>query len=391
MVGLLGALPFLAMMVAEFPGVRLVEARSRRMVASLTSMLPRFLWVLIAVLPFLVKNPVMAIAIIYFVLRIIEYLGDPAWTSIVGDLVKEKSRGRFFGKRFHAMTFWNTIAIVLAGLYLNYVHQNYTVLFIVGAIVGIASGWLKGKVKEPEQRDHTHHTIKEFIHVKGEFLHFCLANVVFRFGVMLAAPLITVYILKNLNLSVGFYALLMATITIAKFVVYPLVGKLSDKVGDKSLAVAGMAGASFVPIFYFFIQPGMEIWLFAISAFAGVVWAFVDISHLNLLMGLTTPESRPLMVAEFNTLSSIPNALGPIVGGLLADKASFIMTGIPSVFILSGVLRAASLLPLLHVSEPRVKTQVHMHDVFQEVQAWHPTREITHELKVVFKNVKRNR
>ena len=71
MVGLLGALPFLAMMVAEFPGVRLVEARSRRMVASLTSMLPRFLWVLIAVLPFLVKNPVMAIAIIYFVPSVI--------------------------------------------------------------------------------------------------------------------------------------------------------------------------------------------------------------------------------------------------------------------------------------------------------------------------------
>ena len=100
MVGLLGALPFLAMLVAEFPGVRLVEARSRKLVASLTSMLPRLLWILIAVLPLLSDHPVMAIAIIYFVLRVIEYLGDPAWTSMVGDLVKEKSRGSFFGQRF---------------------------------------------------------------------------------------------------------------------------------------------------------------------------------------------------------------------------------------------------------------------------------------------------
>lgn len=386
-IGLLGSIPFLAVFLSEYVGVLLIEKLPRNIIVFITGVSARALWIVIGLLPFFLDSPIVGIVVVYFVSKFIEFLGDPAWTSLVGDAVDEKKRGLFFGRRNRVITFWNTVVVVIAGLFLSR-YGNYSIVFAAGALLGVWSGFLAKKVKLKEL-SHTHHTIKEFVHVKGEFLHFCLAIMVFQFGVMIAAPLFTVYILKNLGMAVQFVAFTTAVTTLSKFAFYPLIGKLADRFGDKVVSIISMVGIAFVPLMYVFVTQ-QPYWIFLISIFAGVVWAGADIAHFNMLLDLSKPDTRAVMAAEFNTLVSIPMAVAPFLGGLLADNAFVFLSGIPLVFVISFIIRLFSVVPMMHLHEPRIHKESSVLEVIREVVIGYPSRGFSHSWRIFSKYAKRS-
>lgn len=393
-VGILGSLPYIATLLVEIPGAKLVEFFKRKTIYVVTTGISRCCWLLIIFTPYLFKEHALwFVGGFFFLLRCLEYLADPAWTSWAADIVPERTRGVFWGRRNMLVSLAGMTASLLAGTYLDLFpkesYLGFATLFGVGIIAGVYATLILSKAKEPEYRDHDHHGFREFFHVDGQFRIFCWIMVAFNFAVMLASPFFTVYMLSNLGLSYTYFVVVGAIATVCRILAHPHFGYVSDRYGDKPIALICMIGTALVPITYVFITRETLWLLIPAQIISGIVWAGAELSTWNLLFDLTKPEKRALQVAEYNFLNSIPMIIAPIIGGLIADNVKIILTGIPLIFVMTGVLRLITALMLTKISETRTGTEHSVKEVLPHVFTVHPFHGVEHAFKIVVKRVKK--
>ncbi len=392
-VGILGALPYIATLLSEIPGAKLVEFFPRKTIFVITTGVSRFFWLLIILVPYLfTRQPLWFLGGFFLLLRSLEYLADPAWASWAADLVPDRIRGAFWGRRNMIVSFAGMIASVAAGAYLDLFPKEsffgFTTLFGAGIVVGLLATLTMAKAKEPEYRDHNHYRIKDFFRVDGQFRTFVWIMVAFNFAVMIASPFFTVYMLQNLKLSYTMFVIVGAIATVSRILAHPHFGYISDRFGDKPVALICMLGTAFVPLAFIFVTPS-TLWLVVpAQILSGIVWAGAELSTWNLLLDLTDREKRAMQIAEYNLLNSIPMIVAPVIGGLIADNVQFILTGIPLVFLVAGVLRAASALLLTKIHEARTGKEHSVSEVFPHVITVHPFHGMERAVKIVVKRVR---
>ncbi|MBW3019111.1 MFS transporter [Candidatus Woesearchaeota archaeon] len=356
-VGLLGAMPYLAFLVTQLPGVHLATYFKRKKICAYIGIFGDLWWIGILLAPFITKNPILLIVLCYMFVRIAVGLQSPAYNTLLADMVETDQRGSFFSKRLKLIGIFGTVAVLGGGAWLKLFPKEsitgFVAMFAVGTAVGIACRLIILKINEPEYRDHAHHTVSEFLSLQGDLKRFISFAVFFSFAFNIASPLIVVYILKNLGASYWFYAMIAATSTLAKVFASSKIGRVTDKYGDKPVTILGVLGTAAVPIAYLLVTPAL-LWLtIPISIFSGITWAAVDIARFNYLLGLTTPEKEGVQLAEYNFYVSIPLAIAPLIGGYLSEHVTLILAGVPLVLLISGILRAVSVLPILKLREPR--------------------------------------
>ncbi|MBS3125475.1 MFS transporter [Candidatus Woesearchaeota archaeon] len=384
-VGLLGALPFLASMLTQIPGAQLIEHHSRKGIAVLFGCLNRLLWLPLLAAPFLVKDPLTAIVVFFLLAKFAETTIDPSVTSLLADVVPPEKRGKFFSKRLTLIGLFGMAAMLAGGFLLKQIPgtKGFAILFGSGAVLGLVGTSLLRKVQEPHYKDHEHHHIKEFFTLTGPLRRMVSFGVMFNFAYMLASPFFAVYILKNLGVSYWYYGIVTSIATAAQIASVGYMGKLTDTFGDKPVAILGHLGTALVPLVYLFITKE-TIWLLVpAQILSGVVWAAADLSRFNLYLDFSDPKRRAMQIAEINLYSSIPLVIGPLIGGYLSENVVFIMAGIPLVFLLSGVLRMLSALMLIGIPEPRSKHEYSAAYVFREVMQFHPNRGVVFGVQVV--------
>ncbi len=392
-VGIMGALPYIAMILTEIPGAKLVEFYRRKTIFVVSTALSRCMWFLILITPYLFKEyTLFFVGAFFFLMRCLNHTVDPAWTSWVADIVPEKLRGRFWGQRNMIVGLTGMIATLLAGAYLDlFSKQSYlgfATLFGIGTIIGLWSTKVMAKVKEPEYSDHIHHKIKEFFKVDGQFRKFCWITVAFYFGVNIASPLFSVYMLRNLDLNYTYFVLFGAIATVSRILAQPHFGRITDKFGDKPVALISMLGTALVPLSFIFVTKDTLGLIIPAQIISGVAWAGSDLSMWNLLLDLTQKEKRAMQVAEFNFLTSIPMVVSPVIGGLIADNLKFFLSGIPLVFAIATVLRVIPVFALARLHETRTGPERPVGEVFAHIVIIHPIHGMEHAIRVVVKRIK---
>ncbi|MEM4282414.1 MAG: MFS transporter [Candidatus Woesearchaeota archaeon] len=392
-VGILGSLPFVALVLAEIPGAKLVEFLPRKVIYVIFSSFSRASWLLLLLVPYLFKsNPIAFVSVFYFVGKFFEWLTDPSWTSLVADIVPTKIRGEFFGLRQAGIAFAGMIALVLGGLYLDIFPKGrfigFSSLFAVGLVFGLASVVAFSRVREPTYRDHDHHKLKDFFSLKGELRKFMLIMALFNFAVFLASPLFTVYMLRNLGMSYTFYAAAAALSTLVKILSYKRLGRIADRYGNKPVAFLSMFGTALVPLSFIFITPTNRWLVVPAQILSGIVWAGMDITSFTLLLELTSAKRRAVEVAEFQIITTLPIIAASILGGWIADNLVFVLSGIPLVFALAFLLRLISALCLLKVSAVAQKKSGTIVEVLKEI-AIDPIKGLQNRLYVFSKRIVR--
>jgi len=391
-VGILGALPAIAMVLMEIPGAKLVEFFRRKTIFLVATGLSRCAWLLIILTPYLFKEHTLwFLGAFAFLHRCLEYLADPSWSSWAADLVPDRIRGSFWGRRNMMTSFAGMVASLLAGAYLDlFPKENYlgfATLFGLAILLGLYSNWIMSKIKEPEYRDHDHHRIREFFKVDGQFRTYCWIMVLFYFAVNLASPFFTAYMLQNLGLSYTYFVIAGAIATVTRILAHPHFGYVTDKYGDRPVAVISIIGTALVPLAFIFVTP-QTLWLIIpAQIISGIVWAGTDLSTWNLLLDLTKREKRAMQVAEYNFLTSIPMVIAPVIGGLVADNLVLGLSGIPLVFAIAFVLRAIPGFLLLRVHETRAGAERPIGEVFAHVLTIHPFHGMERAIKIVVKRV----
>jgi hypothetical protein len=84
---------------------------------------------------------------------------------------------------------------------------------------------------------------------------------------------------------------------------------------------------------------------------AGGTWAAIDLCTNNLMMGIAPLRHQSNYFAIAGAIAGITGALGTTVGSFLATVPA--AGGLLGLFVLSGLLRMAALVPLIFVQEQR--------------------------------------
>jgi len=300
-------------------------------------------------------------------------IAAPQWTSLMGDLVPERKRGRFFGRRTKLTTLAAFCALATAGIVLDiFDRQGWTLwgfvgLFTAAILARLTSLYHLAAMGEPvmhitsDQPALLHRDSLQALRDSG-VLHFSSYFVLMQFAVGISAPFFSVYMLRELEFS---YLQFMANTGMAVLVQFLTLnnwGRIGDAFGNRLVLVVTGSIIPFLPAMWL-IAPNFW-WLLALQVLSGLAWGGFSLSATNMLYDFVPARHR----ASYSAMHSFATAgaafVGAMLGASLVDRLPAIgtlfssatgpLTPILGVFLTSSVLRLiVAILMLYRVREVR--------------------------------------
>lgn len=367
-VSLLAALPPLFGALTQLLGAWLEARVGRRRTLMLTGALMHALtWFPIIWLPYLFP----AHAVPAMVSCVVLYYGwtglsAPLWSSLMGELVPARKRGRFFGDRTQRMSVSGFLALIVAGLTLQYLELRdnaqlaFILIFSAAALARLCSVYHLARMHEPAAPQAIAAPAPSV--PRTRFAHFSVFIAATRFAVSVAGPFFAIYMLKDLGFSYLEFALATAAAVVLQFLSLPAWGRLADLYGNRALvSVTGLL-LPLVPVLW--LCSSAFAWVLFVQALAGWVWAGFGLAAGNLLYDVTPAERRASYFAVHNLLNTVGACVGALLGSLLSTKLPHSIellghtlqwkSGLWGVLLISALLRALVQLTFVgRLAEPR--------------------------------------
>lgn len=370
-IGLLTSVPTIAANLTEIRTPKLMMKTSRKKIVTLGDFLQALMLLPIAsvalIYPIVGPNSLIApsiLIILYTIYLMLNSFTNPAWSSWMGDLVREKERGRFFSRRNTLTGIASISAMLVAGVFLNLLTAQqalfgFAALFVLSSVALLVSWYYFRKQYEPKfvYRDEFFFSFTDFLKrmKNNNFGRFTIYVSLMIFALNLANPFFAVYMLSNLNFSYLTFVSILLSYSIAGVVSLRLWGRFCDRYGN--LLVLKICGflVPLTPIMWL-LSPN-PIFLACVQALAGVLWGGFNLAASNYIYDCVTQQRRGICFAYFDALNGIGVFLGATVGGLVA---TYVNVGfIPILlflFLVSGLLRLAFSVAIL----PRLREVRHV-------------------------------
>jgi len=322
---------------------------SRKKAVVTLALLDAVCWLPLIVILFFLRpvNPIWLIPC-WIVNLIPGMLLTPARSSWLADLVPVSTRGRYFGIRsaISGATYIGTFYIMgyVLHLFSGNVLQGFGLLFLVAFISGFTTFLIYSRIHNVAAIAETDPDFGFFDFLRetrrrnlGRFILFVSA---FQFTVYIASPFFAPYMLRDLNLSYMFFALVFATEFLAKVVIVTFWGRYADKMGNLKVMKVVSLAIPFVPLLWL-VSPSV-IYLVFVQLFSGVCWAGFDLCSQNFVYEAAPPGKRLKYIAYHKALTTLFMAMGALAGAYLLGFVSPVFGHkILALFVLSGVLRLA--------------------------------------------------
>ncbi len=397
-VGLLSAAQNFANTIAQIPGAKLTQHMPRKTIWMISQLLSKiFLWVPIMLLPVVrMDSEVWMLIGLMAVIAFFAGLRSPAWTSMMGDLVPEKIRGKYFGMR-NMITGITGIAATLASGYIVTVY-GFSTIFFLAVVLSALSIIFFVKMYEPPVKKifHYKHRFalnpmdwKNAINFNKGLAIFTVYLIFMYFATEIASPFYAVYMLKNLDIGYFWFGVLTVLGAVVRIISFKHWGRLNDRFGSRKVLVVTGVFACFTPFFFLFASNIHEIAL--VKIFDGFIWAGFDLVVFNYLLDITPASKRPQYVANHNFFVGLGITMGGLTGALLAEQItsmSFgIWTGIQLIFLISFVIRlfVVLLLPRIREIDVRRSRLVPVRYVFWHAIAVEPVHGVKNAIMYTFR------
>ncbi len=376
-IGILASLPNLLGNFSQMLTIKIMEQASRKKILVTGTLLQAIMWlplILIGLLFSLSHSVLHFDAVVMGLFIMVVYsLGfafgsaiTPAWISWMKDIVEGHRLGVYFGKRERIIVIIGLIGMLIAGIALDFFKKinlflGFSVLFGVAFFVRVLSSHLLTKQYEPkfQQKKESFFDIWQFIKKMSHnnFGRFVIFISAFYFGVYVAGPFFSVYMLKDLNFTYTQYIIIVMASLLSHIIFVPAWGKFSDTYGNLIvLRITGVAIPA-IPLLWLLspivllYQPSMLLfYLIAIEAFSGMMWAGFNLSSSNFVYDAVTRDKLAICASYLNIIKAVAIFIGATLGGLLSTYSFGILGLAPllSIFLLSGILRIATLGFFLH-------------------------------------------
>ena len=336
-IGLIAAIPPL-LLVLSVPSIYLVErVRNRRLIYFYSVLGARSVWAGVALIPILFGTTPLAIGALLIALLVhgaFAAAANTSWNSWMRDLVPEDLRGRFFSRRLALATAVGTSLSVVAAILIDVVRRwnpayeqyGYSGLFFFGFLAGMVALYFISRVPEPRMVPSEIRFVQLLIE---PFRDRNFRNLIgflgsWHFAVNLAAPFLTVYMLRRLGLDLSVVIAFTVLSQMTNVLFLQIWGRISDTFSNKSvLRISGplftfcVLGFAFttLPDEYFLTIPLLVI----LHIFMGIATAGVNIGAGNIALKLAPKAMGTAFLATTTLVNSLAAALASIIGGNFAD------------------------------------------------------------------------
>ncbi|HUH92127.1 MAG TPA: MFS transporter [Casimicrobiaceae bacterium] len=335
LIGALAAIPFLAQL-SQVGAMALVErARQRRRITVLAVSISRTLILGLALIPFLGEKTLQLSLLLAAQIAITLFgaIAGCSFNSWVHQLVPREALGALFSRRL----FWSTVLSSLGALSAGYLVQRwpgtdkihaYSIAFAAAGVSGFISSYYLTRVPEPAmEASAARAPILELLRtpfLDRDFRAVILFMASWNLASNLAAPFITVYLLRQMGYELGTVTMLWMVGQVATALTMYLWGRLSDRLTNKAILsvalpayFAGLIGLAFTafPRLHALTLP----LLYLVHIVMGTASGGIGLATGNLGLKLA-PQGRGTAYLTAVSLSgSIAAGIAALAGGVLAD------------------------------------------------------------------------
>ena len=282
----------------------------------------------------------------------------PQWMSLMGELVSERRRGRFFARRTALATITAFSALCLAGIVLHIfdvLHMaviGFAVLFTVAFVARLISAWHLSQMHEPHEHAASVEPIYDLRWLRQAnyrpALRFSLFFILMQSAVGIAAPFFSVYMLKTLDFSYLQFMANTGMAVLVQFLTLSYWGRISDVMGNRLVLTTTGWIIPFLPALWL-VSPNFW-YLMLLQIVSGFCWAGFSLSSGNIMYELIPREKR----ATYQAMQSVIMTLGVFLGSMLGVLATRMIPAEVSVFGFEIVFAASLMWALLLSSLARV-------------------------------------
>lgn len=392
-IGLLASIPPLLGAFVQMMSVGILNQVKDRMRVILTGVIAQALtWIPILLLPLFFRPYAPYLLIIsataYFAFG---SFATPAWNSLMGDIVPEKTRSSYFGYRNKMMSIFTLGALGIGGLILHGMENigrpwiGFSILFSIALIARLISSYYLSIMSNPpyEIDDKDDVGILKFLadFRHSSFVRFVVYIGLMHFSVMIAAPFFSVYMLRDLKFSYLQFMVVSAMAVLVQYFTLHNWGKFGDKFGNRRVLVITGFTLPLVPVLWLF-SPNFYF-ILLIQMLAGLSWAGFSLSMGNFIFDAIPPPKRAKCVAIFHVINAIGILLGAALGGWLTkylpltipiyELSISMISNLQWLFLISGVLRLCmSLLFLPSIREMREVEPLTLRELIFRVSSIRP-------------------
>jgi MFS family permease len=363
-VGLLASIPFLAQVV-QLPAIALVERiRQRRKIAVLATVAARAVILSLALLP-LLPDRRLQLTLLVGAQAVIPLLGSIAGCAInswLHQLLPKEGLGAFFAKRLFWSTALGSIGALAAGQLVDQWPfgpriEAYSWVFVAAGLAGFASSLYLVRTPEPPMPDvGPPSPVLAKIGAPfrdGNFRSLMGFMASWQFASNLAAPFISVYLIRQLNYGLSTVTTLWAVSQVANALTLYLWGRLSDRLSNKAILAVALP-AYFGGLFGLVVvalptQHGLTLLLlYLFHIIMGAASGGIGLATGNVGLKLAPPGQGTAYLACVGLVGSAAGAVAPIIGGVLADWFASRQFSLAIHWIAPGTVRDVTLLQFRH-------------------------------------------
>ena len=355
-IGLLASVPNFTMALSQLAAPDLSKrAGSRKGLILPVVFMHALMWLPILLVPYVFPAPRVWWLIGFITLSgVLGSIANPAWGSMMADLVPVEVRGRYFSFRGRIAGLIALVFSFIAGGILQLLTGNGFVGFVIifaGAMLFrlLSLYFLSGMYEPPisygkESRESLLHIVR---HLGSSNLgRFILYVALINFATNIAGPFFAVYMLRDLKFNYVTYMLIIAFNAIANLIFLGFWGRRADRAGNIKVIRVTSLLLPIVPLVW--LASSNMYYLMGAEILSGFAWSGFNLAIVNFSYDASEPENRTKYLALFNSITLIASCLGALTGGFIAPHLPvFLGYKLRTLFTISGILRALVVISLL--------------------------------------------
>ena len=357
-IGLLTSLPQLVVGFSQLAAPHLSErAGSRKGLILPMVFMHAFMYIPILLIPFIMSgNQVWWLIAFVTVSTAFGAIANPAWGSLMADLVPIRLRGRYFSARGRIAGTITLVFTFAAGGLLQILTDTpfigYAVLLGGAAAFRWLSLYFLSRMYEPETEDNGDNDRSVFhmvSHVGASNLgRFTVYVALICFAANLASPFFSVYMLRDLSFSYLTYTIIISSASISSLVFLTYWGRRADIAGNMKVIKVTSCLLPIVPVLW--LASSNVYYLVFAEIVSGFAWSGFNLAAVNFVYDASEDQNRTKHIAVFNAITCLATFTGAIIGGYLAPHLPALLGyQLRTLFTISGVCRGIVVILMLRM------------------------------------------